>query len=117
MAWHERLGIILLVIFAIHLILNYKWVKAVSRNILNKKMTKKQINSYIVFIILTISALVAVVSGVLVSVTMLHSISFANRAIMVIIHRLSALILFISIIVHIGMHGKYIMRIFKLKKS
>lgn len=121
MMLHERLGIIILGLVIMHIVLNYKWIKGVALKIFDKKFNTVTKFSVVLNIVLAVLTILAVVSGVFVSVTMLRGITVGNRQLWAAIHKQSALLIFICISIHIGLHWKMIMfgfkNMFKLKNS
>ncbi|MGN1342192.1 MAG: hypothetical protein ACI4VL_03070, partial [Bacilli bacterium] len=71
MMLHERLGIIILGLVILHIALNYKWIKGVLLRIFDKKLNLVTKISVILNILLAILTVLLIVSGILVSVTML----------------------------------------------
>lgn len=102
MFWHEVLGIVILGIFIIHIWSNLKTFKAMHKGMTNKKLTGKAKFSHCLNGILFLLALIAVITGILISYTILTNITIA------IVHRLSAGLLFIGVIIHIALHRKHI---------
>lgn len=60
--WHEILGIAIFILFIIHNILNYKWLKNVTLNY--SKMNKETKLKYIVNIFLWITMILSMISGI-----------------------------------------------------
>lgn len=108
MFWHEVLGIVILGIFIIHIWSNLKTFKAMHKGMTNKKLTGKAKFSHCLNGILFLLALIAVITGILISYTILTNITIANRDTIAIVHRLSAGLLFIGVIIHIALHRKHI---------
>lgn len=119
MMLHERLGIIILGLVILHIALNYKWIKGVLLRIFDKKLNLVTKISVILNILLMILTVLLIVSGILVSVTMLRDIAAENRPLWASIHKKSALLLFICVSMHIGLHWKMVMygfgRLFRIK--
>lgn len=115
MFWHEVLGIVILGIFIIHIGSNLKTFKAMHKGMINKKLTGKAMFGHCLNGALFLLALIAVITGILISYTILTNITIANRDIVAIIHRISAALLFIGVIIHIALHRKHIRG--KVKKA
>ena len=105
---HEVLGIVVTLLVAIHLALNFSWVKNVTTKIFDKNMNNKMRRLYCTNVILTLLVLIVFVSGILVSVTIFTNISAINRSVWVLVHKRSAILLVITIAIHILFNIKMI---------
>ena len=107
-ATHEWIGIGIVGLFVLHHILNYKWIQ----NIFKGKYTVLRIMQTALVILLLLSILGAMVSGVILSRHVLSFIpieggqSFARK-----IHMLSAYWGFVLMSLHLGFHWKMMMGI------
>ena len=110
---HEKLGLIILGLVILHIILNYRWVKGMALRIFDTKLNLVTKISVILNVILAVLTILLVVSGILISVTIFTDIAAENRELWANIHKKSALLLFICISVHVGLHWKMIMFGFK----
>lgn len=112
---HEILGICLFIIFIIHKIINFKWVKSVGKNILNKNMKSKSkimfFSDFILFIFVTLN----VTTGILVSKFILVGITVNNIEIVTILHKFFAWWSSILISIHIGLHWENVVNCFERK--
>ncbi len=108
MHMHEVLGIVVTLLVAIHLALNFSWVKNVTTKIFDKNMNNKMRRLYCTNVILTLLVLIVFVSGILVSVTIFTNISAINRSVWVLVHKRSAILLVITIAIHILFNIKMI---------
>ncbi len=97
---HEVFGCVLGIVVLVHILLNRKWIKGVTIKIFHKKTDMRMKILYGINVLLLISFFVALISGILVSVTILRKIYITHRELWAIIHRKSALLTFILIIVH-----------------
>lgn len=108
---HEILGISISVLIVIHIILNFKWIKQVTKN-LTKTNTKTKI-MYVVDIFTMLIYLVSIICGILISNKIFNFHNSSNLGLMlthIIAGRLAIIIMFI----HLGLH---LDRIFKKLKS
>lgn len=110
---HEKLGLIILGLVILHIILNYRWVKGMALRIFDTKLNLVTKISVVLNLVLAILTVLLVVSGILISVTIFTNIAAENRELWANIHKKSALLLFICISIHIGLHWKMIMYGFK----
>lgn len=106
MHMHEVLGCVLGAVVMLHLLLNINWIKSITLRIFDKKLNNKVRSVYAMNLLLLIMFVIVLVSGILVSVTILTNIRTGNRMFYAVVHRKSALITFILVIVHGVMHGR-----------
>ena len=85
---HEILGICLFIIFIIHKIINFKWVKSVGKNIFNKNMKSKSKIMFFLDLILFLFITLNVTTGILVSKFILVSLTVNHIEIVTILHKL-----------------------------
>lgn len=110
---HEILGLWILIFVIIHNLLNFKWIKSVSKKLFDESLnTRTKISCYL-NMILAVLVTVTVVSGLLVSVTIFRNITTENRELWANVHKISALLTFIGISIHVGLHWKMIMHAFR----
>jgi len=67
MAFHEIAGLIIGGVFLIHKLLNWKWIKNVTRNIFGRQVTAETRIRYIVDVLLFIGVYLIIISGALIS--------------------------------------------------
>lgn len=104
---HEIMGIAIFFFFLIHNFINFKWIKAVTLNF--KKSTLKTKIMYIINILLFISTSATVITGILISKTILTEIKIPNTEFLNGWHTSFAYWSLIIIAVHIGVHWKSIL--------
>lgn len=112
---HEILGICLFIIFIIHKIINFKWVKSVGKNILNKNMKNKSKMMFFLDLILFIFVTLNITTGILVSKFILVSITVNNIETVTILHKFFAWWSLILISIHIGLHWENVVNCFERK--
>ena len=112
---HEILGICLFIIFIIHKIINFKWVKSVGKNILNKNMKSKSKIMFSLDLILFVFIILNVITGILVSKFILVSITANNIETVTILHKFFAWWSLILISIHIGLHWENFVNYFERK--
>ena len=98
---HEILGITMAVLLFIHIVLNWNWVKNVSKNL--KKVNRKTKFMYLVNLLTAIIYFGAIVFGIMISNEVFKFQTASDYKLMlthIIFGRLSIIIMF----VHIGMH-------------
>lgn len=116
-AIHEIIGIGVFILFFIHKALNFKWIKAITKNIINGNVINKTIKlRYVLDILLLIDILLITISGVFISQVLfinLFSISFNWSD----FHHFFSTFGFLLILIHILLHYKEISIMFKKKLS
>jgi hypothetical protein len=120
---HELLGIIIAPIVALHILLNWKWVKATITSMRRGKATEKSQQMFRLVIGLAVSLVITIISGLLLSnaldgAALSHGLGHSMQGgIMpaMAVHRLSSMACMVFIILHIKVHWSYIKAIFKKK--
>ena len=97
---HEIIGIIILILFITHKILNIKFIKVIIKNFFNNKIKKRTKVLFILDIILFIFISLNIVTGILISKYLFKNISILDPN----IHKVFAWISLILISIHIGLH-------------
>src|SRR5665647_1889456 len=67
LAFHEIAGLSILVLFTAHMILNWAWVKGVTKNLFSKKIKRKSKLLYALNTLLLIAASIIIVTGIMIS--------------------------------------------------
>lgn len=112
MTWHEILGIAIGVGFVTHIILNYKWVINMTKNLFNRQVEVKAKIMYILDIVLAIFMIADIVLGILISEVLFPNINVGNRAIIIAWHKFCAYWMLIVMSVHIGFHWDRVVNVF-----
>lgn len=111
---HEWVGLFIGVAFIIHILFHWRWINEVTKRYFNKLPSKSRIN-YILDILLLIGVTLCVFSGMEIAKT----IDFSwlglngNKFTWMQIHIASASLTLVVIAVHIGLHWKWVMGVFK----
>ena len=103
--YHEVVGLVLFALIILHLFLNSAWIKGVCAKLFDKKLPKKTRVTIGVDILLLISFLLIIVSGILISKKIF---SFGLKAPWIVIHFFCTALMIILIGVHIGLHWGYL---------
>lgn len=118
MKLHEIIGLTMGGAVLIHLVLNYKWITGITKKLFSKSLSNRVRLRYILNLLLFICITLIILSGVLISKTILTNISSQNR-IWKSIHIGASNITLGLIGIHIGLHWNWIMnmskKIFKFK--
>lgn len=111
--WHEIFGIIISVLITIHLILNFKWVKNITKNI---KKVKKQIKAlYVVDMLTFFSYFTTIFMGILIS-TNIFVLKTRYNPYLMLIHHIMGRISLMFMLIHLGFHlDKVILKFTKNK--
>lgn len=101
---HEIVGTAILGIILIHLILNFKWIKAISKNLFSKNINTKSKFIFIFDMITLITGIITVIFGIGISTTIFTNIEFKNIELFTFLHKLIAQIFLICMSIHLGIH-------------
>ncbi|MDD3452987.1 MAG: DUF4405 domain-containing protein [Bacilli bacterium] len=102
---HEILGILIWLLFIIHLFLNYKWIISITKNISNVKKGVKKI--YIIDVLLFITFIMLTISGIKISQFLFTSFNDKDLLLWSNIHNYASNISLLLISVHLIMHFKF----------
>ncbi|MDD3048851.1 MAG: cytochrome b/b6 domain-containing protein [Bacilli bacterium] len=102
--YHEIIGIIVFGLFIMHKLFNIKWIKAISKNIFSNKVNIKTKIMYILNLLILISTIMILISGVLISQKLFVIFNASNLAVWSTIHHYSSYICLGLIIIHILFH-------------
>lgn len=111
--FHELLGLIIAGVFIYHLILNRKWIKGITIRLFDKAIKLKTKVMYWLDVIIAVSMGLTTISGILISQVILKQLASDNTQFWYNIHASSSYISLILISVHIGMHWKDILSVFR----
>lgn len=114
---HEILGITIFFVCILHIIINYKWVIAVTLNLFKKKMNTKSYIMWLVNIILLVLLTLNIVTGILISTYILPDISADNISAVSSWHHFFAYWLVVVLIIHVCMHWGIIRNAVRIKKD
>lgn len=111
--FHEIGGLVVIVLFLVHLIGNWKWIISVSKNLFNKNIPIKTKVNYIINVLLFIDAIIILVTGILISKIVFKSFGLPNIGMAKFLHFFSSALFIILAGAHIGLHWQWIVAIFK----
>lgn len=114
---HEYLGLFIFGIVAVHLILNWKWIKSVLKNLSSANINDKTKNMFLINVLLLIHILVIAVTGILISKSVFTFIFIPNTEVFKNIHVLASYSLAFLGFVHLLLHFKYLKNIFQQKTN
>ena len=111
--FHEICGLVVIILFLVHLIGNWKWVISVSKNLFNKNIPIKTKVNYIINLLLFIDAIIILVTGILISKIVFRNFGLPDVGIAKFLHFFSGALFIILAGAHIGLHWHWIVAIFK----
>lgn len=111
--FHEIAGVAIGAAFLVHLGLNWRWIKQVSLNIFNGKISIKTRIGYIVDILLFAAMLITIFSGIAISKVLFTNIRFGNSMLLKTAHMSAPYIALILLGIHIGLHWVWALNVFK----
>jgi len=112
--FHEIAGLALGGVFVIHLTLNGKWVKQISAKVLSPEISSKTKIRYLVDVLLLLSMVFIVVSGIMISRTILVGVLKAsNNRLFRDLHVVISYVSLLLIGVHVGLSWGWVMNTFK----
>ncbi len=114
---HEILGIAVFLLFLFHIILNFKWVKSITKNLFKNTINSKAKIMYAIDILLLVLVILTVLTGVLISKHIFTDIATSNITATSHRHHSLAYLLGITLIIHIGLHWSSIRNGIKIKKD
>lgn len=110
---HEILGTSIVILIIIHIALNFKWVKQVTKNF--KTVNKKTKVMYIVDIFTMLIYLGAIICGILIS-NNVFNFKMSSNLVIVLSHIIFGRLAIIIMFVHLGLHFDRILVKIKSKK-
>ncbi len=112
-ALHELVGVGIFILFAVHKVLNYKWIAGVCKTIVTGKPSPKARFMLWLDVIILLFVTFNVVSGILISQTILTKIEVSDLAYWSDMHHFAAYTSLVLLSVHIGLHWQMLMNVFK----
>lgn len=112
MSFHEIGGLILLGVFLIHILINWKWVVTVTKKLFSKSVPFKTKFGYVLNIFLFISFALIGISGIFISKVVFH-VSLNSGINWKIIHYTASACALVFIGIHMGLHYSFITGMFK----
>lgn len=113
LAFHEIAGLVIGVAFIIHLILNWKWVVQVTKNLFNRKLNIKTRIGYIVNILLLICMVIILITGVFISKVVFAGIISGGLPSFKTLHISVSYIALCLVGIHVGLHWGWVINMFK----
>ena len=111
--FHEIAGLGILLLIAVHNIMNISWIKNVAKNIFSNKIKQKTKLMFGLNLLLTLFILTIVITGILISKVLFTFISVGAQDQLIFIHKTASYICLGLIGAHVLVHAKYLAAIFK----
>ena len=111
---HEWASFLIILPFLLHLIINWNWIANNSRKLINKQI-KKTFFDYILNWTLYLLMIIVTISGIVISEAALpvFGIHFEPDKFWSVIHNLSATLLMATLGIHIALHSKWIVTMYR----
>lgn len=111
--FHEIAGIVIIVFFAVHIIVNFKWVKQVTLKFFTNKVNFRTRLSYVVNLLLFISMLFILISGISISKVVFPNVRLLGERGYKGLHAAVSYISHILVGIHVGLNWNWVMVVFK----
>jgi hypothetical protein len=109
LAFHEIAGLSILVLFTAHMILNWAWVKSVTKNLLSQKIKRKSKTLYALNAVLLIGVSTIISTGILISKVIFDfGLNGSSNVLFSVIHKWSAYACLGLFAVHIALNWRFI---------
>lgn len=113
LTFHEMAGLSIAVVFFTHVLLNWRWVKNVTVKLFDRNLPFKTKFSYLLNLLLLISMAFIIMSGIFISRVAFPNINIGNEPWFKISHISISYLVLILVAVHIGLHWKWVINVFK----
>lgn len=114
---HEMLGVGICFLFLFHKILNFKWIKAMTKSLFKNNISSRAKTMYIIDTVLIVLVILTVYTGILVSKHILIGVTTTNITATIHRHHCLAYLLGVTLLIHIGLHWPFIRNAVKIKKD
>lgn len=106
--FHEILGILVAILLGTHIALNWNLIKEVGKKLFTKNFSSKSKFEFIINILMAISILVAIITGIFISKSLFPFLRLGNTAFLTKVHISSSFIALAFIGIHLGLRWKLI---------
>jgi len=121
MLFHEVVGLAIGAVILLHCGLNWKWIKGISLNIFKKKLPTKTRIGYFLNILLLLSVIFIIISGVLISKKLFPGLALSGGKGLQVLHISVSYFCLLLIGIHLGLHRNFVMitfrKIFKITEK
>jgi hypothetical protein len=113
LVFHEVAGTAIGAAFIIHMGLNWRWIRQVTLKMFNSKISIKTRVGYVVDILLLVTMVIIIISGIAISKEIFTKINFGNIMFFKIAHVSFPYIALVLLGIHIALHWVWVMNMFK----
>jgi hypothetical protein len=111
--FHEIAGLALGLAILVHLTLNGRWIRQITKNLLSKKMTLKTKTGYAVDVLLLLSVAYIIVSGIIISKVVFPGLQAGSTFFFKSTHTAASYLSLAFLGIHLGLHWQWTMGVFK----
>ena len=111
LAFHEIVGLSILLVVLLHLLLNRKWITSMTKKLFADQINKKDLYRYFLNAAILLGIVVVTVTGLMISAVVLP-VGTYNHGIEA-VHRIAAYGTGVLMLVHLGLHLKYLRAMFR----
>jgi hypothetical protein len=108
LAFHEIAGLSILVLFTAHMILNWTWVKSITKNFLSKKIKRKSKLLYALNTLLLIAVSTIIVTGIMISRVVFDFGLNGSSSVFSAIHKWTAYACLGFFAIHIALNWRFV---------
>lgn len=108
LAFHEIAGLSILVLFTAHMILNWTWVKSITKNFLSKKIKRKSQLLYALNTLLLIAVSTIIVTGIMISRVVFDFGLNGGSSVLSAIHKWTAYACLGFFAIHIALNWRFV---------
>lgn len=113
LSFHEIAGLAIGLTFIIHKLINWRWIKQVTLNLFSKRIPIKTKLGYSVDVLLLITMVYIIVSGLLISKVLFPDFRYGSELFFKNTHISVAYISLLLLGIHVGLHWHWVMTMFK----
>ena len=109
LAFHEIVGLSIFALFTSHILLNWSWVKNITKNLFHRKLKTSAKLKYALNMTLFLLIATIIITGILISQVVFPSIgSSLDTKLLLMIHILTSYLCLGLFVLHIGLHRRYL---------
>jgi hypothetical protein len=108
LAFHEIAGLVISALFTVHIILNWSWIKSVTKNLFTSKIKKKSRLMYVLNAALLISAGTIIITGIMISRVVFDFGLNGETHTLVAVHKWTAYTCLGLFAIHIAMNWRFV---------
>lgn len=109
LVFHEIAGLSIFALFASHLLLNWRWVKSVTKNLFTRKLNSSSRLKYFLNVIILLIVATIIITGILISQVIFPSLgsSLGNKQLLL-VHKWTSYVCLGLFGLHIVLHRRYL---------